>query len=404
MDAYQRNNRILYVDDESALLSSFTALLRKEPVELHTLQDSTQIEKVLAEKGPFAVVFSDQRMPGLDGVGVLEAASRAHPRSIRVMITGFADHNDTLRAINVGGITSYISKPWNDDQLKALVRESVQRYNLAGENQFLLDALKVANASLKEALDGTVAGTVRLLGDMIQTLNPDAGTRATRIRQLGRAFLEMMPEIPETERREITIALDLTFLGVAVLPPWIQVSLNKQGFASLERFPAARAHHVMAAALVKDIPGFENVAKILRLLGKNFDGSGDPTEEIVSGDKLPLGARMLHILTELDKKTTEKFRGREILDWMLRQPAMFDTNLINRMLKRPESPSSDPTSLDLGIEDLKPGMVLLEDVLSSEKQILMRGGTAMTVMSINILKQWHAKDPLPGKLRVKVQA
>ena len=89
---------------------------------------------------------------------------------------------------------------------------------------------------------------------------------------------------------------------------------------------------------------------------------------------------------------------------MLRQPAMFDTNLINRMLKRPESPSSDPTSLDLGIEDLKPGMVLLEDVLSSEKQILMRGGTAMTVMSINILKQWHAKDPLPGKLRVKVQA
>ena len=403
MEAYQRNNRILYVDDEGALLSAFTAMLRKEPVEVVTLQDSTTIEQVLNEQGPFAAVFSDQRMPGLDGVGVLEAATRIHPASIRVMITGFADHNDTLRAINVGGITSYISKPWNDDHLKALVRESVHRYNLAGENAYLLEALKVANGSLKEALDGTVAGTVRLLGDMIQTLNPDAATRATRVRQLGRAFLEMMPEIPDGERREITIALDLAFLGVAALPPWIQVTLNKQGFSSLERFPAVRAHHLIAAGLVKEIPGFENVARILRLHGKNFDGSGDPAEELVAGEKLPLGARMLHILVELDKKTTDKFRGREILDWMLRQPAMFDTNLINRMLKRPESASPDGTSTDLGIEDLKPGMVLLEDVLSSEKQVLMRAGTSMTVMSINILKQWHLKDPLPAMVRVKVQ-
>lgn len=403
MEAYQRNNRILYVDDESALLSAFTALLRKEPVEVVTLQDSTKIEQVLTDSGPFSVVFSDQRMPGLDGVGVLEAASRVHPASIRVMITGFADHNDTLRAINVGGITSYISKPWNDDHLKALVRESVHRYNLAGENAYLLDALKVANGSLQEALDGTVAGTVRLLGDMIQSLNPDAATRAARVRQLGRAFLELMPEIPDAERREITIAFDLAFLGIAALPPWIQVTLNKQGLNSLDRFPAVRAHHLIAAGLVKEIPGFGNVTRILRLVGKNFDGSGDPTDEIVAGDKLPLGARMLHIVVELDRKTTDKFRGREILDWMLRQPAMFDTELINRMLRRPESHAADVVNFTLGIEDLKPGMTLLEDVLSSENQCLMRAGTVMTVMSINILKQWHLKDPLPAKVRVRVQ-
>jgi response regulator RpfG family c-di-GMP phosphodiesterase len=404
MEAYQRNNRILYVDDEGALLSAFTALLRKEAVDLVTLQDSTRIEQVLAEKGPFAAVFSDQRMPGLDGVGVLEAAARVHPASIRVMITGFADHNDTMRAINIGGITSYIAKPWNDDQLKALVRESVYRYNLASENTYLLEALKVANGMLKETLDGTVTGTVRLLGDMIQTLNPEAGTRATRIRQLGRAFLDMMTDLSDTERREITIALDLAFLGVVALPPWIQVSLNKQGFSSLERFPASRNHHLIAAGLVKDIPGFENIGRILRLLNKNFDGSGEPADDFSAGEKLPLGARMLHILVELDKKTTEKFRGREILDWMLRQPAMFDTNLINRMLKRPDTQATDAASADLGIEDLKPGMVLIEDVLSSENQCLMRTGTAMTVMSINILKQWHAKDPLPAKMRVKIQA
>ncbi len=403
MEAYQRNNRILYVDDEGALLSAFTALLRKEPVEITTLQDSTKIEQILTEKGPFAAVFSDQRMPGLDGVGVLEAVAKAHPASIRVMITGFADHNDTLRAINIGGITSYIAKPWDDGHLKALVRESVHRYNLAGENTYLLGALKLANDSLKEALDGTVTGTVRLLGDMVQTLNPDAGMRATRVRQLGRALLEMMPEVEEQERREITLALDLAFLGIAALPPWIQVSLNKQGFSSLERFPVARTHHLIASGLVKEIPGFENVARILRLLGKNYDGSGDPTDEFAAGEKLPLGSRMLHILVELERKTTEKFRGREMLEWMLRQPAMFDTALINRMLKRPEGQAGEASTSDVGIDGLKPGMVLLEDVMNSENQCLMRAGTAVTVMSINILKQWHARDPLPAKIRVRVQ-
>jgi response regulator RpfG family c-di-GMP phosphodiesterase len=403
MEAYQRNNRILYVDDESALLSTFTSLLRKEAVEVHVLQDSTQIESILAEKGPFAIVFSDQRMPGLDGVGVLEATARSQPATIRVMITGFADHTDTLRAINIGGIASYITKPWNDDEMRKLVREYIERYNLAMENKFLLGALQTANASLSEALDGTVTGTVRLLGDMIESLNPDAGARGARIRQLGKAFLDIMPEIPDDERRDISIALDLCFLGIAVLPPWIQVSVNKQGLGSLDRFPAVKAHHLLAAGLVKGIPRFDSVARILRLMGRNYDGSGEPLDDYAVGEKIPLGARMLHILTELDKKTTDKFRGKEILEWMVGQPARFDTALISRLLKRPETRTTGASTFEMGIDDLKPGMVVLEDVVSSGKQCLLRAGTPITLMSINVLKQWHHQDPLPVKVRVRVQ-
>jgi response regulator RpfG family c-di-GMP phosphodiesterase len=402
MEAYQKNNRILYVDDEAALLSAFVSLLRKEAVEVHVLQDSASIESVLAEKGPFAVVFSDQRMPALDGVGVLEAVARIHPTSIRVMITGYADHNDTLRAINVGGIASYIPKPWVDDAMRKLVREYVERYNLAGENKFLLGALQTANAALSEALNGTVTGTVRLLSDMIQSLNPDAGVRGARIRQIGKAFLDMMPELPEDERRDITIALDLCFLGIAVLPPWIQVSLNKQGLNSLERFQDVKAHHLLAAGLVQEIPRFGSVARILRLMGKNFDGSGEPIAEYAAGGHIPLGARLLHILVEMDRKTTDKFRGREVLEWMLGQPNRFDAALIGRMLKRPETRTTDASTFETGIDDLKPGMVVLEDVVSASKQCLLRAGTAVTQMSINILKEWDHQDPLPVKVRVRV--
>jgi response regulator RpfG family c-di-GMP phosphodiesterase len=403
MEEYQRNSKVLYVDDEEALLSSFKSLLRKEPVEIHVLQDSTQIDAILEREGPFAVVFSDQRMPTIDGVGVLETVARHHPLTVRALVTGYADLSDTLRAINVAGITSYIPKPWKDDQLRSMLREFVGRYNLAGQNQYLLAALQEANNSLHELLDGTVANTVRLLGDMIEAVNPDAASRRERIRKLGRAYLDMSVGINDDERRDILIALDLCCLGIAVLPPWIQVSLNKQGLLALDRFDVARNHQLLAANLVKDIPRFQNVSRILRLQAKDIDGSGVPETEHVSGDGIPLGSRLLHILVELEKRTSENFRGRQVLEKMLPQTAKFDTRIVAKMLNRVDTRSTRSTEDDLGLFDLRLGMVVLEDVTSSSHQCLLRAGSILSEMSINLLRQWNEKDPLPAKVRVRIQ-
>lgn len=401
MELYQRNNKVLYVDDEEALLSAFKSLLRKEGVETHLLQDSTQIGQVLEKDGPFAVVFSDQRMPGLDGVGVLEAVARSSPLTVRVMVTGYADHNDTLRAINIAGITLYIPKPWKDEQLRSMLRDCVDRYNLAGHNHYLLAALQVANDSLRELLDGTVAGTVRLLGDMIEAVNPDAASRRNRIRQLGKAYLGLLTDLDDDERRDVIIALDLCFLGVAVLPPWIQVSLNKQGLTALDRFDVAKNHQLLAAGLVKDIPRFQGVANILRLQAKEFDGSGVPATEHVAGEHLPLGSRLLHILLELDKRTSENFRGRQVLEKMLAQPKRFDPKIIAQMLNKSEARAPSAIETEIEIAALRPGMIVLEDVSSASHQCLLRAGATLSQMSIGLLKQWHEKDPLPTKIKVR---
>jgi two-component sensor histidine kinase/ActR/RegA family two-component response regulator len=157
MKEYQHNRKVLFVDDEGPVLSSFKSLLRKEDVEVHVLQDSTQVWQTLEENGPFAIVFSDQRMPGLDGVGVLEAVARKHPATIRVMITGFKDHHTTLRAINIAGISSYILKPWNDDELRHLIRDGIERYNLAEEKAHLTRSLTSSHESLQTLLENMVA-------------------------------------------------------------------------------------------------------------------------------------------------------------------------------------------------------------------------------------------------------
>ncbi len=160
MEPYQRNTRVLYVDDEQALLTVFGLLLRKEGVDVHTLQDPTRIGEMLDEHGPFAIVLSDQRMPGMDGVKVLEAVAHRHPSTVRVMVTGFVDHADTTRAINVAGIASYIAKPWNDKELRRLIRDSVDKFNLTEEKAHVARQLQSSHESLATILLQAANGNV----------------------------------------------------------------------------------------------------------------------------------------------------------------------------------------------------------------------------------------------------
>jgi len=404
MGTYTPVKRILYVDDEPALLSAFTSLMRKEDVTTHVLQDSNCIEQVLVSDGPFAVVFSDQRMPGLDGVGVLEAAGRIHPATVRVMVTGFSEHLDTTRAINIGGIAHYVAKPWKDDELRRLTSDCIERYNLAQEKQFLTEELAAANIALNDMLDGTVGATVRILGDLLEFVNADAAAHAGRIRQLGRAVLELMPEITPGEKWNAARAIDLCFLGIAVLPPWIQISLNKQGLGSLSRFPEARNHHLLAAGLVKDIPRFGEVARILRLQTKDYNGSGDPPDEFVKGAEIPLGARLLHILVGLDRLSSPNFKGSEVLNRMMEQTGKYDNAIIARMLNgAPARPGSDvETEIEIG--GLERGMVVLEDILSPGGQCLARSGFTLSDTSVNILRQLLRGESADKKVRVRRQS
>ena len=127
---FVENRKVLYLDDEAELLNAFTDLMRKEKIQVYTLQDSRNIKETLENDGPFAVVLSDQRMPVYDGVKVLETVQQIFPDTIRILITGYSDQKDTIRAINIGGITSYISKPWDDDDVKKQIWNWVSQYNL----------------------------------------------------------------------------------------------------------------------------------------------------------------------------------------------------------------------------------------------------------------------------------
>jgi CheY-like chemotaxis protein len=163
--------RILVVDDEEAILETMTFTF-EDDYEVHTATDPRRALDLLDAKGPFAVVLTDQRMPDMSGVEFVSEVRRRHPTTVRMILTGFTDMDAIVQAINDGHIYAYISKPWEPDHLKQVMKQAVEHHKLAVENERLLGDLRRAKRFLEAVIDELDSGAIALDPDgVIQAIN-----------------------------------------------------------------------------------------------------------------------------------------------------------------------------------------------------------------------------------------
>lgn len=128
----ERIPKVLFVDDEENVLRSLKRLFVDEKIEISTATSGKEGLEIL-KGGGFSVIISDQRMPEMSGVEFLEKARRISPDSVRMVLTGYADVNAAMDAINKGGAYRYITKPWNDNDLIIAILNAVEMANLIRE-------------------------------------------------------------------------------------------------------------------------------------------------------------------------------------------------------------------------------------------------------------------------------
>lgn len=169
-----KRSRLLIVDDEDAILETMTYTFEDE-YEVITAADPRRALELLDEYAPVAAVITDQRMPGMTGVEFLARVYEKHPTTTRIILTGFADMEAILRAINDGHVYAYISKPWEPDQLKQVVRRAVDHHALQVENARLLSGLRQSNALLEAVMDRLGMGALAVDdGGVVQAANGPA--------------------------------------------------------------------------------------------------------------------------------------------------------------------------------------------------------------------------------------
>ena len=177
--------RVLYLDDEEANLFSFKAAFRRE-FEVHTCLEPHQAVRLLDEHD-FHVVLSDQRMPRISGVEFFELIMPDHPDVSRVLVTGYADTDAVVDAINKGQVYRFVSKPWNEEELRNVIRSG-----------FYLNRSRVQNAEQGTevlALLDKIAGQVGGLGGALEAGTPEAAS------EVQQALIAMKDEVLQERQR-----------------------------------------------------------------------------------------------------------------------------------------------------------------------------------------------------------
>jgi response regulator RpfG family c-di-GMP phosphodiesterase len=306
------NGVVLLVDDDVNLLSSMKRQFRgKFSIETATSGEEA-VERIAGGAVP-DVVVCDMRMGGMNGVATLARIKEIAPDTVRLMLTGNADMQTAIDAINDGSIFRFFTKPCPTETMEAGLRAALEQYRLV--------------MAERELLEKTLAGSVKVLIDMLAMASPLAFGRATRIRQWAR---KVAAEMNLPQRWQIEIAAMLGPIGLLSVPSDVLAKLHaKQPLSEVERKMIDRSPEA-ARNVIAHIPRLAGVAKVVHLINRGFDGSGFP-EEGPKGVDIPLDARILKILTELSNVATGLSPSRADFDTLSLRAGHFDPGLFERV-------------------------------------------------------------------------
>ena len=148
-----KKHTLLIIDDEENILKSLSRLFEEEPYELVTCSSGEEgLEKLKTFK--VSVIISDNRMPGMSGIDFFQKAIKIAPDALRVMMTGFTDIDAVISSINKGEVYRYITKPWKDDEIKAVIKGCVKHYELIEQNKYFSELIAKQNEELKDLNKG----------------------------------------------------------------------------------------------------------------------------------------------------------------------------------------------------------------------------------------------------------
>lgn len=142
------NSRVLLVDDEVNVLAAIKRALMDEPYTISTAESGEEALRVLAAER-FKVVVSDERMPGMGGAEFLSLVRERYPETVRIMLTGHASVESTMKAVNRGEIYRFFTKPWNDHELIMALRSAIEKFDLESERRRLLATVKSQASELR---------------------------------------------------------------------------------------------------------------------------------------------------------------------------------------------------------------------------------------------------------------
>ena len=391
---------VLFVDDEKSILSSLRRLFRTSPLNVVTALGG---EEGLAafEKNQIDLVISDMRMPNMDGATFLAKVAEQWPDTVRILLTGYADLESTISAVNKGKIYRYISKPWDENDLRITVEQALEKKALERERDQLLkltkkqnDELRTFNDELEKKVDEKTQQVRDTFNDVILIFTQFIELReGTASAGHGKRVASLAREMAQKLGLDKKLTVDIYLAGLLhdIGKVGLSDDIVKRDYTELsnEERKQVEKHVTTGPGILMSLPLLENPANMIRSHHERFDGSGYP-DGLVK-DKIPVGARILAIANEYDNLLSGYLLGKaaspaEAAEYIKKYSGKYyDPEAVevfcqiadaNRVLEE------KATDLKINIEFLQEDMVLARDLLTSEGVLLLSKGLRLTTKVI----------------------
>ena len=377
------STKILCVDDDFNILQAYKRILHAE-FSIETAYRALDGLEAIRTKGPFPVVVSDLRMPEMDGIRFLVEVRKCAPETVRILLTGQADLNTGVAAVNEGNIFRFLTKPCSPEALAKALRAGVEQYHLITAEKVLLKR--------------TLVGAVQVLTETLGLVNPVAFSRASRIKRYVR---EMAAQLNRGDVWQFELAAMLSQIGCVTMPPDL---LNKAyaGQAMTDDEQKMFADHPkIAGGLLAKIPRLESVARIVECQHKLLSLDRIPKDESHPDYQVFLGAQLLKAALDFDQLVTAgvspssavatlRGRGENFLPGLLDALEKLELEIADRIIKT------------VAVREITPLMILDEDIRSKNGSMLLAKGHQLTPSLVERLHNFIETAGVVEPIRVTV--
>lgn len=381
------SEKVLFVDDDPNILAAYKRQLRRQ-FDIRTACGGAEALAAIKAEGPFAVVVSDMQMPEMNGLQFLREATKLAPETVRMMLTGNADQKTAVDAVNKGHIFRFHTKPFPPEEMAAAVEAGLAQYRLV--------------TAERELLERTLAGSVKVLIDVLSLADPEAFGRTRRLRDWMQA---VAAELGLSQAWELNLAAMLAPIGQLTVPAEIRRKLRGgEALSAAERDVVAGTPEA-ARNLIANIPRLDTVSRIIYYQGKGYDGSGFPKDQ-VAGEQIPLPARILRVLNDLDPLVSGKTPTPAAIARLERTPGLYDPRVL-AAVRSCFGAAGDEAGQEVqetieavGVGRLLAGDRLAEDIEAANGDLVLSADHEISPALVEKLRNLHKTLGLKEPIRV----
>lgn len=425
---------ILCVDDEPNILASLQRLFRKNNFRV-LCADGAAAGLAVLEQETIDVVMSDMRMPQCSGADFLERVRERWPSTMRLLLTGYADIGSIVGAINRGEIYRYITKPWKEEEILLVVRDTLGRRALEQEKDGLEQLIRAQNRSLldlngrleervrsrtaevqsaqqallasNDRLKGNFLTSIKILSSMIEMRGGAMAGHGRAVADLARKVALRMG-LSAREAQDVFLAGLLHEIGKVGFPDGLlcmpEYALKGDALGHYRKYPQ------QGEQLLMPLDELRVAAGVVGAHRERFDGTGFPNR--LAGFDIPVGARILAVAYDFEalqsgQLVQRKVDGRQAAGLLLESRGKrYDPDVIAAFcdVRTGRHVTAEVPNIAMGVGHLRPGMTLGRDLVSDEGALLLSADHVLNERLLRQLADFERRSGTTLQLFIKTGA